>query len=342
MNVNALIDAIVRQTTILIAQLATTGGGRTQLAHTANQVFLDLARALRDQGLASKVVADMFGLALRTYQEKVRRLSESQTMRGQSVWSAVLAYVESAGPTLRADLLRHFNSDDEASVRGVLRDLVHSGLVYRTGRGDSVMYRAATPEELQAGARSGENDLSALVLVTVQRLAPVGVDALVQALSAEPQRVAEALEHLMCRGMLRAITTRDGTLYESHGCLLPYHDSKGWEAALFDHFQAMVTAVTLKLEQGRTEARPDDRVGGSTFGFEVWAGHPHFDEATRFLRRVRDQGSDLRRRIAEYNAEHDAQPDQKVKVITYVGQAVLPQGIAAEKTLTEMENAEND
>lgn len=41
MNVNALIDAIVRQTTILIAQLATLGSGRAQLAHNANQVFLD-------------------------------------------------------------------------------------------------------------------------------------------------------------------------------------------------------------------------------------------------------------------------------------------------------------
>jgi hypothetical protein len=72
-----LIDAIVRQTMVLIAQLATAGGGRAQLSHTANQVFLDLVAALKEQGLGNKVIADMFGMALRTYQTKVQRLSEA-------------------------------------------------------------------------------------------------------------------------------------------------------------------------------------------------------------------------------------------------------------------------
>jgi len=44
-NVNLLIDALVRQTTVLVAQLATAAGSRAQLAHTANQVFLDLVRS---------------------------------------------------------------------------------------------------------------------------------------------------------------------------------------------------------------------------------------------------------------------------------------------------------
>jgi hypothetical protein len=42
MNVQLIIDAIVRQTTILIAQVATTSGQRSPLAKVANQVFLDL------------------------------------------------------------------------------------------------------------------------------------------------------------------------------------------------------------------------------------------------------------------------------------------------------------
>jgi len=35
MNVQLLIEAIVRQTTVLIAQLATTGGIRAPVAHVA-------------------------------------------------------------------------------------------------------------------------------------------------------------------------------------------------------------------------------------------------------------------------------------------------------------------
>ena len=49
MNVKILIDSIVRQTTVLIAQLATSGGVRAPLAHVANQVFLDLSRELYER-----------------------------------------------------------------------------------------------------------------------------------------------------------------------------------------------------------------------------------------------------------------------------------------------------
>lgn len=50
MRTQLLIDSIVRQTTVLIAQLATAGGFRAPLAHLAEQVFRDLARALHEQG----------------------------------------------------------------------------------------------------------------------------------------------------------------------------------------------------------------------------------------------------------------------------------------------------
>ena len=105
MDVGTLIDAIVRQTTVLVAQLATAGGGRPQLAHTANKVFLDLVDSLKEQGLTSKVIADMFGLALRTYHSKIERLSESRTIRGRSLWEALLEYIESKGPVHRTDVL---------------------------------------------------------------------------------------------------------------------------------------------------------------------------------------------------------------------------------------------
>ena len=67
MTIEPLIHAIVRQTTILIAQLATARGVRAPLAQIANQVFLDLVNELERQGVSRKVSADMFGLGLRTY-----------------------------------------------------------------------------------------------------------------------------------------------------------------------------------------------------------------------------------------------------------------------------------
>src|SRR5690349_24711223 len=97
MNTQLLIDAVVRQTTILIAQLATIGGARTPLADVAGQVFTDLARELQRQGVSRKVAADMFGLALRTYRRKLQRLTESQTVAGRSLWEAVHEFIGERG-----------------------------------------------------------------------------------------------------------------------------------------------------------------------------------------------------------------------------------------------------
>ena len=105
MNPALLIDAIVRQTTVLIAALATTAGQRATLSRVADQVFADLVRELSDQGVGHKVIADMFGMALRTYHKHVARLSETTTEHGKSLWEAVLTYVEEQGPVSRAEVL---------------------------------------------------------------------------------------------------------------------------------------------------------------------------------------------------------------------------------------------
>ena len=72
MNVQLLIDSVVQQVTVLIAQLATSGGARAPVAHIASQVFVDLAHELEAQGLSRKVSADMFGMALRAYSASSR------------------------------------------------------------------------------------------------------------------------------------------------------------------------------------------------------------------------------------------------------------------------------
>ncbi len=114
MSRTLLIDSIVRQTTVLIASLATAAGHRPSLAHVANQVLANLVTELKSQGLGNKVIADMFGMALRTYHDRVARLAESQSEVGRSLWDAVLSYVENHDVVLRADVLRRFNRDGDA------------------------------------------------------------------------------------------------------------------------------------------------------------------------------------------------------------------------------------
>jgi hypothetical protein len=58
----------------------------------------------------------MFGLSLRTYHNKMRRLSESSTDRGESLWSAVLSFVREKNTVTRGEVLLRFARDDERSV----------------------------------------------------------------------------------------------------------------------------------------------------------------------------------------------------------------------------------
>src|SRR6188472_2308868 len=109
MNPHLLIDAIVRQTTVLIAQLSTAAGERAPLSHVADQVFLELSREIEAQGVSRKVAADMFGLALRTYQKKVQRVTESVTTRDRTLWQAMIELLQEAGATSRRELLERFH-----------------------------------------------------------------------------------------------------------------------------------------------------------------------------------------------------------------------------------------
>ncbi|MFU8804499.1 MAG: hypothetical protein ACNA8W_11860 [Bradymonadaceae bacterium] len=57
---------------------------RAPLANIANSVFLELSEELSSQGVSRKVQADVFGMALRTYQSKIRRFSASQNEEQES------------------------------------------------------------------------------------------------------------------------------------------------------------------------------------------------------------------------------------------------------------------
>src|SRR5215471_11694987 len=158
MTVELLIQAIVRQTTILIAQLATAGGTRAPLASVAHQVFLDLVRELERQGVSRKVSADMFGLGLRTYQRKIQRFSESSTDKGRSLWVAVLDFIQAEGSPTRAAIFVRFAGDDDAQVRAVLHDLCESGLITALGSGTTLSYRLTPDEELARLRQQRKNE----------------------------------------------------------------------------------------------------------------------------------------------------------------------------------------
>lgn len=312
MNTELLIDAIVRQTTVLLAQLATGSGGRAKLANPANQVFLDLVNELKTQGMTHAVIADMFGLALRSYHKKLKRLSEGDSDRGKSLWTTVLEHIHGKGPVLRAELLRRFRHEDETTLRGILKDLVDAGLVYASGQGDNAMYRALDATELAQAASGNLQSTVNMVWVAVYRHSPLSWATLLQVLPAEPALITRALETLLGDGRV-ARRERDGQP----------GTPGGWEAAVFDHYQAVVTTICNKLTLVNQGVDADD-VGASTFRYDVWDGHPLHGEVLSLLRRVREQMRDLRQRVESHNAATAAPEEVNgEQLIAYVGQTRL-------------------
>jgi hypothetical protein len=318
-----LIDAIVRQTTVLIATLATVQGQRAPLAGLAERVFADLVAELKRQGLGHKVIADMFGLALRTYHNQVARLSESHSQSGSSVWEAVVTFIEGGGTVLRADVLRRFRRDDPAVVRGVLRDLVDSGMLFRSGSGDRTAYRLARPDELAQGGPPRDDVLANLVAVAIHQHGPLRARELDAVVALEAATRDRLLRRLTDEGRASVEGTGAQARYRCEHLVIAFDDPAGWEAAVFDHFQAVVTAVCAKLRRGQVHAELDDHIGGSTYVFDVWSGHPHEAEALGLLRTLRTQAIALRERIEEHNRDHSPPQGAALqRVVTYVGQSV--------------------
>ncbi len=321
MTVEHLIHAIVRQTTILIAQLATSGGVRAPLAQIANQVFLDLVRELERQGVSRKVSADMFGLGLRTYRRKIQRLEESSTERGRSLWEVVLEFIRAQGLVARADVLTRFSRDDEAQVRAVLRDLCDSQLLFTAGAGSNVTYRAATDEEFdQLQRRRGEDGSDELLVALMYREGPLSSREIASHAQRDLVDVEAALTRLVDSGRIERVSRNGRDLYRAGALVVPLGAPIGWEAAVFDHYKALVGTVLSRLSRERTALQ--DRVGGSTYTIDVWDGHPLADETYAALGRIRASLTELRERVQTVSASMEP-PSVLSRVVIYAGQCLF-------------------
>lgn len=328
MDKQLLVDAIVRQTTILIAQLATAGGSRSPLARISNQVFKDLTSELERQGLSRRVAADMFGITLRSYQRKVQRLRESSTDRGRSLWEAIYECLEQRTVATRRELLERFHRDEPMSVRGILKDLVDSGLVFHSGTEPEDVYRIAAVDEL-GSIRNGDRKqgLEEFVLIVVIRESPIRADRLASLVNLPDDVLRGVVESLCGSERIRSEEHEDGIYYVADKLVIPLDSPAGWEASVYDHFQAVVKTICNRIDRDAADestARFKDLTGGATYTFNVGPDHPLEGEVLNILSEFRRRCSDLRRRVAAHNEEHGhSEPNENV--VVYAGQCVIPQ-----------------
>jgi len=268
--------------------------------------------------VSRKVSADMFGLALRSYQRKVQRVAESGSDQGRTLWEAVYDFVRSQEMTSRKEVLARFKRDDEEVVRGVLADLVESGLVFSTGPSQHTSFRAASDVELGALARTLARS-DEMVWALVFRTGPTTAPELARLGGLGEAEARAALDRLVEAGR---VSRRDGNVYSTMNFDVGIGAPAGWEAAIFDHYHAVVRTITTKLRAATGKSALDDSIGGSTYGFEVWPGHPLAPEVLGALRAFREQYSALRERVRAHNQAERHRPVVRQAVVVYGGQCV--------------------
>jgi hypothetical protein len=324
-NTKLLIDAIVHQTTVLIAQLSTASGIRAPLAHVADQVFLELSREIEAQGVSRKVAADMFGLAIRTYQKKVQRVTESVAAQERTLWQAVLEHLHERGSTSRRELFERFAREDPIVLGSVLNDLVSSGLVYRTGTGETTIFGVTQEHDLVQALRERRREsLAPILWIMIYRAGGATAAELREQLSLEADAVAEALGALQAEGRVRRQGDGDAARYSAETFVVPVEAESGWEAAVFDHFQTVVRAIGTKVRRGVARSTRDDVIGGATLSYDVHPTHPHHDEVLGLLKRVRAEANELWAKVQRHNDGHPVPEDVKMEVSFYFGQCVTP------------------
>jgi hypothetical protein len=323
MHIKMLIDSIMQQTTLLIGQLSTAAGVRAPLARIADQVFVDLAQELESQGVGRRVAADMFGMALRSYQKKLRRLTESQSAGDRTLWRSVLEHIRREQRVRKADLLQRFARDGEREVGSILTDLVNSGLVYQTGRGLDALYRVTSDVDLKHLAGSDEPEaIAPVVWSSIYDQQGTSEAELSRVLGLEPSAVGQAVQSLIDEGRVR----RDGASLIAEDLIVPVGAQQGWEVAVHDHFRAVANAIASKVRSRVVHSVNTDVVGGGTLSFDLSEGHPHRARAHALLAEVRERVNALWNEVEAHNAKQPIPEADRERLFFYFGQYVEERG----------------
>lgn len=153
---------------------------------------------------------------------------------------------------------------------------------------------------------------------------------------------AGARDHLFCRDMgpparrresgFAARLLADGRIFRdaesedaplrSAPYVIPAGDKQGWEAAVFDHYQAVASAIAAKVRLRAIGSEEADLVGGTTLHFGVHAGHPYAERVLETVKRVREELNAFWNEVAAYNREHPFDSEIATRVTFYFGQTL--------------------
>ena len=335
MSLQSLARALIRDTTTLLAAVATRGGARMPLGPLADRLFHGLACELHAKQIRRRVAADMFGMVPRAYLRKVRRAEESVTDYGYSLWQAAYEYIASTQGVELAELTRRFHRDDEGVLRGVLSDLRESGLVEVSAQ-TPTRYVASSGRELGARLARGTGGSDELVWAVIYREGPLYRETLQQVVGLPDVELDAILLRLKEAGRTFERSKRDRVLLCSATTVPDLDAPEHWEALVFEHYHAVVRTLATSL------ATPDaENTAAATFTFDLWPGHPMAGDVERLFQSMRAEAAELRGRLDAFNAKQP--PRGRERVMVYLGMCEdRPRVLESPSTLTPTAFHERD
>lgn len=327
MSLQSLARALLRDTTTLLAAVATQNGARMPLGPLGDRLFHGLACELHAKQIRRRVAADMFGMVPRAYLRKVRRAEESVTDYGYSLWQAVYEYIASTQGVDLSELTRRFHRDDEGVLRGVLSDLRESGLV-EVSQQQLTRYVASSGRELGARLARGTGGSDELVWAVIYREGPLYRETLQQVVGLPDPELDAILLRLKEAGRIFERPKRERILLCSATTVPDLDAPEHWEALVFEHYHAVVRTLTTSL--GSPDA---ENTAAATFTFDLWPGHPMAADVDRLFQNMRGEVAALRARLDAFNTKQA--PRGRERVMIYLGMCEdRPRVIESPSTLT--------
>jgi hypothetical protein len=234
----------------------------------------------------------MFGMALRSYQAKLRRLNDPDTRGVATLWQDLYAD-RSNGNATRVELERRYRAHPPAKIAATLQDMVQSGLAYASGKGRQTLFGFTSDADRQhLNVTEEQRVLLDLGWYLVACGAAGTRDELVRELRCDHARALAVIDELVRSARL----VQAGERLTAKRLELGSKEA-GWETSVMDHFRAVTTAIAAKVS--RPVVANGDRVGGGTRSFLVHPGHPLAHEVYALLEGVNLDSADC------FQAEED-------------------------------------
>lgn len=327
-----LIDALVRRTADLVADLAIEGATNHSLGHINDLFFQAMDARLRStHGKPQRVIADIFRLPLRTLQHRLQTAADNLTVRDRTVWRAIYGHIQAQGPLDRSAIECRFVGERPHLIRSILNNMVSAGVVFAAGRGAKTLYQVNQRVRF-ASDDSVEADARLVWVATYNRpdasLVELAADLGVDGSPLQRRRLERALDWLLAQGALTARVDESGTTrYRGGDFVMPRYAApvadaqaaQSWmHAALYDHFSVVVDAMCAKLRHDREGTRPPAPTGGATYRFDLLSDDETAAAVTALLERMRRECTDLRETVDARSGDTASTG----RVIFYFGQTM--------------------